>query len=285
MLANDQLAWRLIIRRPAFTFVAVLILGLGIEQRDDLQLGRNDSAEAPARRSGQDRRNPRHHADAQQPELLASEFPGLPQCSSDGLEDVMAFRMAAMNLRADGSPVRVWGELVTPNFFDLLRVTPMLAADFSPSEGERAGSAPVAVISEALWRRVFAADASIVGRAVTLTTSFTIIGVTPPRFHGSTAGLALDVFVPMTMQKVIHVGGQTGLRGNAFMQVFAAPRQVRRSIAHRRQRQWLPRGSPSSIPTTTRVVGRSSCRCTVMAPATCSCPWSPRSWRSSASCS
>ena len=78
----------------------------------------------------------------------------------------MAFRMAAMNLRADGSPVRVWGELVTPNFFDLLRVTPMLSRGFLASEGEMAGSAPVAVaISEALWRRVFAADASIVGRA------------------------------------------------------------------------------------------------------------------------
>ena len=46
---------RLIIRRPAFTFVAVPILGLGSVQRDDLQLGRNDSAEAPAAVADQDR--------------------------------------------------------------------------------------------------------------------------------------------------------------------------------------------------------------------------------------
>ena len=39
-------------------------------------------------------------------------------------------------------------------------------------------------------------------------------------FSGSTAGLALDMFVPITMQKAIMSGDRLGLRGNSFLQVF-----------------------------------------------------------------
>jgi macrolide transport system ATP-binding/permease protein len=225
MLAHDlRLAWRLIIRRPAFTFVAVLILGLGIGANATIFSWVETILLKPLPGVADQDRIVVIRGTTPTRKNLSFSYPNFQDFRSarpDGLEDVMAFRMAAMNLRADGGPVRVWGELVTPNFFDLLRVTPMLGRGFLQSEGETPGSAAVAVISEALWRRVFAADASIVGRTVTLNgQSFTIIGVTQPGFHGSTAGLALDVFVPMTMQKVIMSGDRLGLRGNAFMQVF-----------------------------------------------------------------
>ena len=65
----------------------------------------------------------------------------------------------------------------------------------------------------------------------------------------------------MTMQKVIMSGDRLGLRGNAFMQVFG--RLAPNSSIDRAQASAsaVAAGSPSS-PTTTRVVGRSSCRCT-----------------------
>ena len=225
MLANDlRLAWRLIVRRPAFTFVAVLILGLGIGANatifswvETILLkplpGVADQDRLVAIRGTTPTRN-----------NLSFSYPNyldLRSARPEGFEDLIAFRAAAMNLRADGGPVRVWGELVTANFFDVLRVTPMLGRGFLPSEGETPGSAPVVVISETLWRRLFAADPQ--NRRPADHAERPIVHGHRRRaggFHGSTAGLALDVFVPITMQKAIMSGDRLALRGNSFLQVF-----------------------------------------------------------------
>ncbi len=145
MLANDlRLAWRLIVRRPAFTFVAVLILGLGIGANATIFSWVETILLKPLARRGRPgppRGDTRHDPDAQQPELLVSELSGPAQRAARRLRGSDCVSCCAMNLRADGGPVRVWGELVTPNFFDVLRVTPMLGRGFLPSEGETPGSA------------------------------------------------------------------------------------------------------------------------------------------------
>jgi len=225
MFANDlRLAWRLIVRRPAFTFVAVLILGLGIGANATIFSWVETILLKPLPGVAEQDRLVAIRGTTPTRNNLSYSYPNyldLRNARPDGFEDLIAFRTVAMNLRADGGPVRVWGELVTPNFFDVLRVTPMLGRGFLPSEGETPGAAAVAVISESLWRRQFAADASIAGRPITLNgQSFSVIGVAPPGFHGSTAGLALDMFVPITMQKAIMSGDRLGLRGNSFLQVF-----------------------------------------------------------------
>lgn len=59
---------------------------------------------------------------------------------------------------------------------------------------------PIAVISDRLWRSNFHADPAVIGKAVRINGhQLTIIGVTPPEFHGSFGGLALDVWVPLSM--------------------------------------------------------------------------------------
>src|SRR6185295_15827392 len=100
--------------------------------------------------------------------------------------------------RANGDPIRVWGELVTPNFFDVLRVRPALGRGFTAADAPASEREPVAVLSHSCWLRIFSGDPSIVGRPVTLNgRNFTIVGVAPDGFRGSVAGLALDVFVPI----------------------------------------------------------------------------------------
>ena len=107
-----------------------------------------------------------------------------------------------MNLRAGDEPIRVFGELVSPNFFEFFGVRPVLGRGFREDEGIVPDRDAVAVISHDLWRRVFAADPATVGRSVILNgRSFTIVGVAPPDFRGSVAAVVLDVFVPVTMQK------------------------------------------------------------------------------------
>jgi putative ABC transport system permease protein len=225
MLLNDlRFAWRMIVRRPAFTCVAILILGAGIGANATIFSWVETILLKPLPGvAEQDRLVALHGTTRTRKDLSFSylNYQDLRAAKPDGFEDVIAFRTAAMNLRVGAEPVRVWGEIATANFFDVLRVKPALGRGFIAADTQAPGMSPVVVISDALWRRLFNGDASIVGRPVTLNGQpFTVIGVTPPDFRGSTTGLALDVFVPITMQKTIMSGDRLAARGNSFLQVF-----------------------------------------------------------------
>src|SRR5262249_62296028 len=66
------------------------------------------------------------------------------------------------------------------------------------ADGEdKPGAAPVALISETLWRRRFGGDPSAVGRPAMLNgTAYTVIGVAPPALTVLTTG---DVWVPLVI--------------------------------------------------------------------------------------
>src|ERR671919_221355 len=69
--------------------------------------------------------------------------------------------------------------------------------------------------------RPTSSTSSGIGRPITVNgQALTVIGVTPPEFHGSVAGLTLDLFVPMTMQKHFIAGDRLVQRGNSWLQVY-----------------------------------------------------------------
>ena len=75
---------------------------------------------------------------------------------------------------------RLVGAEVTPGFFGVLGVRPAIGRDFVPDD---AHAATVVILSDSLWRRRFDADPAVVGRRIDLSgTSFTVVGVMPPRF-------------------------------------------------------------------------------------------------------
>jgi macrolide transport system ATP-binding/permease protein len=225
MLSHDvKFAWRMLVSRPSFTLVAVLILGLGIGANATIfswaetvlvqPIAKVDASPLIALHG---RTNSRNDLSFSYP-----NFVDLRAARPDAVEDLIAFRGVAINMRADGEPVRIWGEMVTPNFFDVLRLKPMLGRGFLESEGTTPDSEAVAVLSYDVWRRYFAGDPNVVGRSVTLNSrSFTIVGVAPEGFRGTLVGLSLDVFVPLTMQRTFMTGERLRQRGNSFLQVFA----------------------------------------------------------------
>ncbi len=76
--------------------------------------------------------------------------------------------------------VEISGESVSPNLFKTLGVLPEMGRDFSNVSST---DADTAVISDALWRAIFAADKSILGRRIRINDNFyTVIGVMPPGF-------------------------------------------------------------------------------------------------------
>jgi len=89
----------------------------------------------------------------------------------------------AFNLSGVTQPENIGGYAVSPNFLSMLGVRPFLGRDFLPSE-EAPGTAPVVMLSYALWQSHLGADPDAIGKTITLDgRSFTIIGVLPPNFR------------------------------------------------------------------------------------------------------
>lgn len=224
MLSHDlKFAWRMLARRPAFTLVAIVILGLGIGANatifswmQNIVLRPVPGVDGSTLMAVYGKTPSRDNLSFSYPNFLdlRSSRPG-------GIEDLVAFRAAAMNLRGDGEPHRIWGQLVTSNFFDVLRVRPILGRTFISSDDRAPGGEAVVVLSYAAWQRHFGGDPEIVGRTVTLNARpFTVVGVAPEGFRGTVVGLSLDLFVPITMQRAVMSGDRLGQRGNSFLQVY-----------------------------------------------------------------
>ena len=109
---------------------------------------------------------------------------------------------------------RVWGELVSGNFFAVLGVQPEVGRLFLPSEyGDAPGAYPVAVISDRYWRSHFGADPSIVGKTIRINQhELTVVGVAAPAFHGSIPVTWFDLWVPYMEQSVLNGVPQWMLR-------------------------------------------------------------------------
>jgi predicted permease len=86
-------------------------------------------------------------------------------------------------LNEPGTPEQVHGVEVSSGLFSTLGVKLMEGREISPLEDKRDG-APVAIISDRLWRERFSSSPQVVGRAVTMDgEQFTVIGVLPPGFR------------------------------------------------------------------------------------------------------
>lgn len=104
---------------------------------------------------------------------------------------------------------RVWGQMVSGNFFDLLGLKPELGRFFSDAERDDAQNAhPVVVISHSYWKTRYRSDPSAIGATVRINrTPFTIIGVAPEDFHGTRSGLDYQLWMPLTMYgQLTHTG-------------------------------------------------------------------------------
>ena len=124
-------------------------------------------------------------------------------------------RFTPLSVGLQDNAERAWAELVSVNYFDVLRVKPALGRSFLPEEGaDRPGAFPVAVISYRMWQRRFHGDRNVLGKEIRLNRhQLTIIGVAPAGFRGSTVGVGYDVWMPIGMADAMGAGGTLHYRG------------------------------------------------------------------------
>ena len=179
------LAVRGLVRRPGFTVVAVLTLGLGIGANTAIFSVVNSVILEPLQ-----------YPESENLVMLTSSFPGLgfdefwispPEYMeiSDRMrsfEAIGGFTTFRASIGGDERPERVNTAYTSSTLFDALRVAPQLGRYYSADE-DQPGAAPVAVLSHELWQRAFGGDRSIVGRSIEVDgTMTTVIGVMPEGF-------------------------------------------------------------------------------------------------------
>ncbi len=119
--------------------------------------------------------------------------------SGDVLQGLAAYSIdpRPMSLATGDTAIRIYGQYVSGNYFDVLGVRPEAGRFFRADEDQAAGGAAVAVASHRFWQEQFGGDPSLVGRTVTLNNQVvTIVGIAPGAFTG-TMVLRPDVWVPL----------------------------------------------------------------------------------------
>ena len=120
--------------------------------------------------------------------------------TTDVFDGVFAhqFEPRPVSLGGPDGAERIYAELVSASFFEVLGVTPAAGVFFRGDEEQLDVPLRKVVLSHGFWRRRFAADSSLVGGAIVLNgDAFVVSGVAPAGFQGTTV-LAPDIWVPLT---------------------------------------------------------------------------------------
>ncbi|HLJ46224.1 MAG TPA: ABC transporter permease [Bryobacteraceae bacterium] len=184
VLSDCWFAYRSLRKTPGFTAIAVLALALGIGANTAIF----STVDAVLLRA-----LPYRDADRLAMVWQDATFVGYPRATpSPGdysewkrqnrvFSGMAAMRVVAGDLGTDGPPEQVMGQAVTPDFFPVLGVQPLIGRVFTDAEDRQA--ARVAIISYSLWQRRYAGDPNIVGREIPLGgANFSVIGVLPRNF-------------------------------------------------------------------------------------------------------
>jgi len=117
------------------------------------------------------------------------------------------FPFVPANLGGAGEAERVWGQVVSGNYFSVLGVNMALGRSILPEDDRVMGNGHAVVLSQNLWQRHFGADAGILGRDILLNGQhYSVVGVAQAGFHGSERGVVADFWVPISMVKEIAPG-------------------------------------------------------------------------------
>lgn len=127
---------------------------------------------------------------------------------AEGLSDLFAFSYLedGMTISADGVAAVAHGLMVSGNFFSGYGVRVLIGRAINPQD-DRADVSPTAVISHRFWKRYYACDPHVLGRILMVNNApFTIIGVLSQRYRGPLAGDPTDFYLPITAQPQLTSG-------------------------------------------------------------------------------
>lgn len=213
ILAKDvSFSFRLLRKSPGFTTAAVLTLALGIAANAVVFAVLSALILRPL--------NLPHEQSLWGIDHNGIGFESYPNYTdlrdrNHSFEDLAAYSMTQVGLDTGKETASSWIFEVTGNYFDTLDVRPHLGRVFHASDEHGRNSAPYIVLGYGFWHSHFQDDRSVIGQTVQLNKHpFTIIGVAPPEFHGTTVFFSPDFYVPLVNQEQMEGSYDLDIREN-----------------------------------------------------------------------
>ena len=204
---------RVLMGKPGFTAVAMLALALGIGANTAIFSVVNAVLIRPLPYIDPERMVVMESGKSQ---AAPDQFGGVSpadfwqyQDQSQSLEQLAGMSGGGFSLTGVDSPESFSASRVSANFFDVLKVKPVLGRAFVSEDGT-IKSPEVIILSHELWRRRFDADPEILGKPLG-NTGATVVGVMPPDFKFP---VTAEVWMPL-----LRDSGEMRNRANRYFNV------------------------------------------------------------------
>jgi putative ABC transport system permease protein len=215
LLQRDfRYAIRTLTRTPTFTCVAVLTIALGIGLNTGIFTVLNGIAlkPLPAPNASQ---LLRIHQTIRETEVPRSAHQSINNVSTEEyrayremtrtLSGLAAFDPFVSAILGGETPIRVFGEMVSCNYFDVLALPPVLGTGFDDSDCQP-GAPPAVILSHDFWSSRYAADPSVLGQVIVLNReNFRIVGIAPEEYRGAEY-IEAAFWAPIEMQPILEPG-------------------------------------------------------------------------------
>jgi len=122
------------------------------------------------------------------------------RAETSSFSGMAVFATDELRIEVDGKAEQVMGQVASGNYFEVLGVQPALGRLMRADDENL--NPPIAVISDRYWRRRFGADPAVIGKTILVRRqAFTIAGVMPAEFWGLEPGKAIDLTLPITVER------------------------------------------------------------------------------------
>lgn len=215
LLQDIRYGWRMLVKTPGLTAVAVLTLALGIAANALVFSIVNGFLLRPL---------PVPHpeqiavlAATQKADLTLAYSFSYPEFTdfrkqAAPFADLFGYTLGLRGLSADNRADQVLACFVTGNYFSTLGVNPALGRVIQPNEEDQPGRQPVVVLGYSYWQQRFSASRDVIGKQVRVNgRSATVVGVAPREFHGTQMLTEPTVYLPLNAHTMPDVPSSNAL--------------------------------------------------------------------------
>ena len=214
---------RMLLKKPGFTLVAVITLALGIGANTAIFTVINAALLRPL---------PYEEAERlvvvattmrrDTVEVRSVSYPDFVDWRDQNtvFERIAAQTSTSFTLTGGVEPERVNGELVSADYFPLLRAQAAMGRTFLPEEDRMPDTHRVALVGYGLWQRRFGGSSALLGQTIQLNDgNYTVVGVMPEGFHGVSDDA--EIWLPMMMVSSIRPASQLQQRNQRWLSTVA----------------------------------------------------------------
>ena len=201
---------RMLAKKPGFTLVAILTLALGVGANTAIFTVINAALLRPLPYEDADRlvvvaTTMRRDT----VEVRSVSYPDFVDWRDQNtvFERIAAQTSTSFTLTGGAEPERVNGELVSADYFPLLRARAAMGRTFLPEEDRTSDTHRVALVGYGLWQRRFGGSSALLGQTIQLNDgNYIVVGVMPEGFRGVSDDA--EIWLPMMMVSSIRPASQ-----------------------------------------------------------------------------